>query len=174
MEQATFWQKNKVFIIGLLAAITQALLTIYKDPETNIMVPSLIYALVVAVLTYFARNWRGDKNSILGILVAGGGVAANLLLEGYEWSAPLFYIQLVAQLIRLYQDLENPDAKSVGYEYAPGTLRNKIDGEKLVEAPLTSGHVKELAAAEKAQGMSTVVSTPAPPVGGQPTVTVTR
>lgn len=67
--QQTFWQKNKVFITGLIGAIIIGLLPVLQpgmNQSTTIAV--IVMAAVTAISSYLAKNLRGKAQSIAGII----------------------------------------------------------------------------------------------------------
>lgn len=61
----TFFQKNRVFIIGLISAILIATEQYLAGPVDYKVIG---YAALMAVISYFANNLKGDIASIIGII----------------------------------------------------------------------------------------------------------
>lgn len=98
MEQ-TFWQKNKVFIIGLMSAIALAITPFAQEgnPGDTVKWTTVGFAAAIAVLSYFGKNWKGQGLTIFGIIGNAAAVAGNLLTQGSHVNVNTFIMQLVIQ-----------------------------------------------------------------------------
>lgn len=131
IEITGFWNKHKVFILGLLAAISVALQQfVGTDAAADYKVVG--FAVFMAVLSYLASKWRGQGVSITGII---GMLAAAFITEWqtgkFSWSQ--FAIQAIVALIAA----ASADPKSRGYESAPAIQEAKKQGEDISPALLT-------------------------------------
>ena len=135
-----FWIKNKVFILGLLSAIAVAITPFTQTAEQSEEVKwtAVGYAVLTAVLSYLARNWRGQGLSILGFVGNAAGVAATLLLKGGDLNNQTFIIQLLLQSLLTGIAAAGADPKSRGYEKTEIIQEAKKQGEEIQPADLTS------------------------------------
>jgi len=130
MEQ-TFWDKHKVFILGLLASISIVLQQYVgqAQPDTKV----LLYAVVMTVLSYLASKWRGQGLSIIGIV---GTLAGVFVTENETGNFTWFQFGLQATIAVIAAAA--PDPKSRGYEHSETITAAKKEGNKLMDAPITS------------------------------------
>lgn len=130
-EITGFWNKNKVFILGLLGAIGLALQQFIDKPQLDYKV--LAFALFMAVLSYFASQWRGQGLSITGIIGTVANTAYIMLNNNtFSWS------QLLIQCVVLIIAMASPDPKSRGYENTEVIKAAKAEGERIQPSDLTS------------------------------------
>lgn len=129
----TLWNKNKVFILGLLGAIALAIQPFASNTNEEVKWKVIGFAALVATTSYFARNWRGQSVSILNII---GQIAAaiTIVLESgnFRWD------QMILQIIIGAIAFAAPDPKSRGYEHTATIKDAKKEGEQIVPAQLTT------------------------------------
>jgi membrane protein implicated in regulation of membrane protease activity len=133
----TFWDKNKVFILGLLGAIAVTLEQFINNPDNDIKWKVVGFAALMAVLSYLAKEWRGQSTSIIGIL--GSLAAAFVTVQNtgkFTWNQ--FILQAVVAVIAAVAS----DAKSRGYENTETIKSAKREGEQINPAQLTNKAVK--------------------------------
>lgn len=88
--------KNKVFILGLLAAISVVLQEFVGQPTIDPKV--LLFAVLMALLAYLANQWRGQGLSIAGIVGNLAGVFITVHETGnFTWVQ--FLLQGIIALI---------------------------------------------------------------------------
>lgn len=126
-----FWDKNKVFLLGLLSAIAIALQPIIAGQP--ISWPAIGMAAGLAVLSYLAKEWRGQGMSLLGILgVAAEAVLTQINSGTFSWDkAALSIFVAIAFAVA-------PDPKSRGYENTTVIKDAKKQGEVINPAQLTA------------------------------------
>src|SRR5688500_3880534 len=106
----TFWNKYKVFIFGLLGAIAMAIQPFATNTSDDVKWRVVGFAALVAVLSYFAKEWRGQGLSIVGILGSVSGVFVTVWNTGnFSWN------QFILQIILAIITAAAPDPKSRGY-----------------------------------------------------------
>lgn len=128
-----FFEKNKVFLVGLLAAV---LVAIQPFGQTDkIQWAAVALAGGIAALSYLAKEWRGQGMSILGIIA----IAADILILSYQnggtelnWEKALFNFILAIGFTVI------PDPKSRGYEQTDVIKAAKKEGEEILPAKLTA------------------------------------
>jgi hypothetical protein len=119
-----FWDKNKVFILGLSSAIALSLQQ-FTDAET-MDIKVIAFAGLMAALSFLAKEWRGQGLSITGIVGNAAYVFITLQQNGgFTWQ------QFILQTIILIVTIASPDPKSRGYENTPVITEAKILGEQL-------------------------------------------
>lgn len=128
----SFFNKYKVLIIGLLTAVALPLNDLITTGETSAKV--LAFASVTALLSYAARNFRGQWATIAGFL--GTTVATYLTMQE---NGSVSWAQLVLQLLLQLLAAAAPPAKSRGYENTDLIESAKQKGELAVP---TSAHPK--------------------------------
>lgn len=132
-----FWDKNKVFILGLLGAVALALQPFIEASSDDLKWKSVGFAALMAALAYVAKEWRGQTISIIGILGNLAGVYVTIQQTGaFTWNQ--FILQGVVAIIAAV----SADAKSRGYEQTPTIKQAKIQGEINNPASLTNAEVK--------------------------------
>lgn len=136
----TFWDKNKVLLLGILGSLAIAVDPLLSKAPEDVTYKILAYAAASGVLSYVAREWRGQGLSILGIIGNLAGVASTVLLTG-NVSIP----QLIIHLILAIAMAAGADPKSRAYETQPVIMQAKIDAEKQMPAHLTSKKVRKAA-----------------------------
>lgn len=127
----TFWDKNKVLLLGLLPAIAVVLQQFVGQPEVDFKVVG--FAALIAALSYFAKEWRGQGLSILGIVGTLSGAFVTIQQTGnFTWSQ--FALSALVAVI----STAVPDPKSRGYENTEVIKEAKREGEIIQPASLTN------------------------------------
>lgn len=136
----TFWDKNKVFILGLLSAIAVALTPFTQNAEQSDVIKwgAVGYALITTILSYVARNLRGQAMSITGLIAMSAGVVSNLLSNGSSIKDGNFIPTLIIQLAVALIGVAVSDFKSRGYENTEVIKEAKREGEIIQPASLTN------------------------------------
>lgn len=138
-----FWNKHKVFIFGLLGSITLALQPFIENTQDELKWKTVGFAALMAILSYLAKEWRGQTISIVGIIGNLAGVFITIQQTGiFTWNQ--FILQGLVAIIAAV----TADAKSRGYESAPAIKEAKIQGEIANPASLTNAEVKREAKAQ--------------------------
>lgn len=113
----TTWQKivaffttNKVFILGLLAAIAVVLQQFLAEPTVDWKTVGL--AVGIAILSYVANLWRGQGVTILGII----GTLAYVFVQNFASGVPLDWNKLILAALIAISFAVAPPPKSVNYE----------------------------------------------------------
>ncbi len=139
-----FWDKNKVFFIGLAGALLISLQQFAM--VTKVEWPVLGLALGIAGISFIAKNWRGQGMSIIGIL-GNVGWAFMTVYDTGHFNLSQFFIQIALT----FGFAAMPDQKSRGYESAEAIKAAKVEGEIIQPADLTNGEIKKLAKAHSNQ-----------------------
>lgn len=85
MEKQNFLEKNKVFLLGLAAAITVVLQQFLGTPEINWR--AVGFAAGIAVLSFVANQWRGQGVTALGIIGTLAGTFVSIHNTGnFSWN----------------------------------------------------------------------------------------
>ena len=106
-----FLLKYKVFLSGLLGAIGVSLQELLTTTSGTVDWKVYGFALLMAVLSYFANQWRGQGITVLGILGTLSGVfVATQQAGGFTWTQ--FVILSIAAMLSAVA----PPAKPVTYE----------------------------------------------------------
>jgi membrane protein implicated in regulation of membrane protease activity len=128
-----FWNKNKVFILGLLGAIALAIEPFTTNVNEEVKWRLVGFAVLIAVLSYLAKEWRGQGLSIVGILGNVSAVFITVYNTGhFTWN------QFILQLILAIITAAGADPKSRGYENTQIIKEAKKEGEQIVPAKLTT------------------------------------
>lgn len=128
-----FWDKNKVFILGALGAIALALEPFINNTNEELKWKVVGFAALMAVLSFLAKEWRGQATSIIGILGNLAGVFVTVQNTGkFTWNQ--FILQAIVAIIAAV----SADAKSRGYENTDVIKAAKVEGEKINPAQLTN------------------------------------
>ena len=118
----TFLLKYKVFLLGLLGAIGVSFQELLTTTAGTVDLKVYGFAILMAVLSYFASQWRGQGITALGILGTLSGVfVATQQTGGFTWTQ--FIILSIAALLSAVA----PPAKPVSYE----TNKTIVDAKKI-------------------------------------------
>lgn len=129
----TYWDRNKVFILGLLGSIALAIEPFAANASDDVKWKVVGFSALVAVLSYFAKEWRGQGLSIVGILGNTSAVFVTVWNTGhFTWN------QFILQLILAILTAAGADPKSRGYEKAEVIKEAKREGEAINPAQLTT------------------------------------
>ncbi len=129
----SFWNKNKVFILGLIGAVTLAIQPFATNTSEEVKWKLIGFAALVATTSYFARNWRGQGVSVLNVLGQVAGAMTVVLQSGnWRWDQMILQIMIGIGLFAM------PDPKSRGYEHSELIKEAKKEGEQILPAQLTS------------------------------------
>lgn len=122
-----FLLKNKVFLLGLAAAITVVLQQFLGQPEVDWKVVG--YAAFMAVLSYIANAWRGQGVTIAGIIGTLAGTFVAIQQTGnFTWNQ--FIISSIAAILAAVA----PPPKLLEYE----------ESEPIKEAKKEAVEIKEI------------------------------
>lgn len=107
-----FFTKNKVLLFGLLGAAAVAIKGFIGQPE--IQWKAVIFAVVMAILSYIANEWRGQGVTILGILGTLAYTYVQLNQTGtFTWNQ--FILMSIAAILAAVA----PPPKPLTYEKDP-------------------------------------------------------
>lgn len=134
----TFWKKNQVFIIGGLLAVVQVISTFISDVTAEVQWTAVGYAVLVTVLNYIARNWRGQTTTMITALITTLGIAGAQLELGSDIKWIPFALSMLAAFLVQYLGAVSADAKSRGYEASEIIQEAKKEGEEIQPASLTA------------------------------------
>lgn len=109
----TFWEANRVFIIGLFTAVATALYQFLfaEEGDTGVWV----YVALTAALSYLGKEWRGKGVSILGILGTAAAIIATDLSDDYKVS----WLHIIIALLIEFGFIVMPPPKADVYETDP-------------------------------------------------------
>jgi len=125
-----WFNQNKVFLMGLLSAIAIILQPFLMETEINWA--SVGLAAGLTVLSYLAKEWRGQGLSITGII----GIAADTVYQ-LQTTGTFTWERAILGIIVAILAAAAPDPKSRGYEHTPTIVQAKKQGEAIVPAKLT-------------------------------------
>jgi hypothetical protein len=127
----SFWNHNKVFILGLIGAIAVSVQEFATQPVVDYKV--LGFAALMAVLSYFAKEWRGQGLSITGIV----GTLAATFMTVYQ-TGSFTWLQFTTSAVLAVLAASGADPKSRGYEATQTISNAKAQGEAINPASLTT------------------------------------
>lgn len=108
----TFWQRNKVFITGLVTSVALAVQQIFFTSAEGINYRAMALAALVAIASYIGNAWRGKGVSIAGFIGVIGYALAQILTTGtFTWP------QFVAAVLTGILALVAPPPKPSTYEH---------------------------------------------------------
>ncbi len=105
-----FFQKNYVFLTGLLGSIGVALDQFLSKAEVDFKVVG--FTVFIAILSYFANQWRGKGASVAGIVGTLSAVVATQLQSG----APVSWSQIILSAVAAFLATVAPPPKPAAYE----------------------------------------------------------
>lgn len=87
-----FWEKYKVFILGLIGSVTLALQAVLSDNPNEVDYKIYAYAALMAALSYIATQWRGKAGTLAGVIGTLAGVFVTLNQGGtFTWNQFIIY-----------------------------------------------------------------------------------
>jgi hypothetical protein len=144
----TLWDKHKVFILSLLAAVATALTPLTVQMDSEVTYKMIGFAAFQAGLGFIAQKWRGQGLTMFGIIGNTAGVISQALEYG-EIRTPILALQVFIAIITAVSS----DPKSRGYEKSDVITQAKIEGEMNIPAPLTSQRIKDEVKELKKEGV---------------------
>lgn len=131
--QQTFWDKYKVFILGLIGAAAIAVQPFVLNTTEEIKWQAVGTAAGLAVLSFIAKEWRGQGMTIIGIIGVSADTIYNLIDSGtFSWQRAILSVIIAIAFAAM------PDPKSRGYENSSTIKEAKREGETIQPAKLTS------------------------------------
>jgi hypothetical protein len=127
-----FLLKYKVFLLGLLGAIGVSLQELLTTNAGTVDFKVYGFALLMAILSYFANQWRGQGVTILGVLGTLSGVFVSMQqVGGFTWSQ-----FIVLSLAAILSAVASP-AKPATYENNKTIVdAKKIPADTKTQAPI--------------------------------------
>lgn len=85
--KTTFWNKYKVFILGLVGAIVLSMQAVLSHNPNEVDYKIYGYAVLMAALSFIATEWRGKAGTITGVVGTLAGVFVTLNQGGtFTWN----------------------------------------------------------------------------------------
>ena len=133
----TFLLKYKVFLLGLLGAIGVSLQELLTTTSGTVDLKVYGFALLMAILSYFASQWRGQGITALGILGTLSGVfVATQQTGGFTWT------QFITLSIAALLSAVAPPAKPATYENNKTIVdAKKVPADTKTQAPVPAADV---------------------------------
>jgi len=127
-----FLLKYKVFLLGLLGAIGVSLQELLTTNAGTVDFKVYGFALLMAILSYVANQWRGQGVTILGVLGTLSGVFVSMQqVGGFTWSQ-----FIVLSLAAILSAVASP-AKPATYENNKTIVdAKKIPADTKTQAPI--------------------------------------
>jgi hypothetical protein len=122
-----FFQKNWVFISGLISAIVVAIQQFTTGEPADLKVVG--FAALMAVLSYVANQWRGKGVTVTGIIGVLAATFSTIQLgQHIEWT------QLILQAVVAIGMAVAPPPKPEGYEQTPTIENAKAQGKEISDS----------------------------------------
>lgn len=119
-----FFQKNWVFISGLISAIVVVLQQYTGGEPIDLKV--IGFAALMAVLAYLANQWRGKGVTITGIIGVLAATFSTIQMgQKIEWT------QLILQAVVAIGMAVAPPPKPAGYEQTRTIENAKAEGQEI-------------------------------------------
>lgn len=116
-----FFQKNWVFISGLISAIVVVLQQYTSGNPADLKVVG--FAVLMAILSYVANQWRGKGVTVAGIIGVLAATFSTIQLgQHIEWT------QLILQAVVAIGMAVAPPPKPAGYELTRTIENAKAEG----------------------------------------------
>ena len=81
-----FFEKYKVFILGLLGSITIAIQSLMANNPAETDTKVYLFAGLIAVLSFVANEWRGKGVTLIGVIGTLAGVFVTQWQTGkFSW-----------------------------------------------------------------------------------------
>jgi hypothetical protein len=88
----TFWNRWKVFIIGLASSIVFALQELLSKTQAEQDTKVYLYAVLMAALSFVATQWRGQGMTLIGIVGTLAATFVSLNQTGnFSWTQFIIY-----------------------------------------------------------------------------------
>jgi uncharacterized membrane protein len=129
--KSSFFNDNKVLIIGLFSAVALALNEVFSKGDYNSK--ALVFAAFIAALSFLANNLRGQWATIAGIL--GTTLSTYITMDQ---TGNISWPQLIMQAVIALLAVVAPPAKSRGYEHTQTIENAKGAGERIKSTMLGS------------------------------------
>lgn len=120
---------TKVFIVGLIQLVLTTVVEILSGTDEKSWY-SIGFSLAIAIISYFARNLRGQAASIVSAIAAALISYFNLHGEPGPIDMKEIAVQLMTLLGVILGSLFSTPAKSIGYEHQPVIMKAKRQGEE--------------------------------------------
>lgn len=120
-----WFEKNKVLLIGLLAAIIMDLQQVLSEPQVDWRVIGLSVAIVVT--SFLSKNLRGQWITILGSV----GASLSIILTSVSGHVPISWFQIVSTLVLNILSAVSPAGKSLAYEQSPTVETAKAQAKQI-------------------------------------------
>lgn len=135
----TWFGRNKVLFLGLLAAISVAITPFVQTGNvgTTVTWTAVGYAVLLATLSFLGNAWRGQGATILGLVGTAMATIYNLLTSGTDINVNQFVMQVILQTFIAMVAAATSDPKSRGYEHSHTIVEAKKEGEEIRPAKLT-------------------------------------
>jgi hypothetical protein len=126
---------TKVFIIGLIQFLLTTIVELMTTHQNDASPYVIGYSALIAILTYFGRNLRGQAASVVTAIASSLVSYFNLhstpgAVDFRELSIQV--MNLAATIIGIFS---TSPVKSIGYEHTDVIMRAKAQGENLVATP---------------------------------------
>lgn len=129
----TFWDKYKVFILGALGSIALAIEPFATNAPNDVKWKVVGFAALMGLLSFFAKEWRGQGLSIIGVLGSLSAAFVTVYNTGnFTWN------QFILQAIIAAIAAVGADPKSRGYENTDTIKDAKKEGEQITPAQFTA------------------------------------
>lgn len=113
-----FFQKNKVFLLGLLSAVA----VVFQQYSTSSPDYKAIgLAVLLAGLSFIAKSWRGAGVTITGIV----GIMAGVFVNSYSDGQHLNWMQMIGAFVAAVLAAVAPPPKDQNYEKDPAIEKAK-------------------------------------------------
>ena len=127
-----FLMKNKVFIIGLFIALLTSIYEISSQSDPSPWI--LGWSVVIALLSFLAKNLRGQTASIISLVLA----SAMSFFESHGTPDNLSFKEIVIRyaiplLILILGLFNSSPPKTTGYEKTPTIEKAKEQGDLITK-----------------------------------------
>ena len=125
MQQDNFWTRFKVPFVGIVGALVMGLLPVLQPSNDAVTVVSVVMAGILALSSWFAKNLRGQVQSIVGIIFTVlVNVIPVLFAHGHlDWRTLSYMI--LSQIATLFFGYSMPPFKSYTYEHDATIVKAK-------------------------------------------------
>lgn len=128
-----FWEKNKVFIVGIVSAI---LMSIYEITSKGDKSSTWVFAWsgAIAVLTFLSRNSRGQYVTIFSTVLASTVAFFNLHNSPEALTFKQIANEMILPLGIQLLGMVAPPPKSREYEHSTPIVEAKVEAKAMQEA----------------------------------------
>lgn len=125
---STWFSANKVLLLGLLGSVLVVLQQFFSEATVDYKVVG--FGVGIAILSFLAKNLRGQWASIAGLL----GTSVATIAATIQTGGKVTWIQVILGLLVAILGIVAPPAKSLSYEQTSTETAAKAEAAQIDKA----------------------------------------